>query len=105
MGKDDAEKQWYSDLSRLLETEFGKRAMWKMMETTDVFQSVTKDVPGLMPKERLLYNAGRQDVGHWLMGQMTKANPKAVQFMIAEAYERKLEGERKRKEETDEDPA
>ena len=105
MAKEDPERQWISDLSRTLETEFGKRCLWRILDQAAPFSSPTRHHDGLLPEERLLFNIGQQDFGHWLMGQIAKANPKASQLMIAEAYERKLENERKRKEEPDEDSA
>ena len=103
MGKEEAEKQWYSDLSRTLETEFGKRVIWKLLGHAGPWRSVTRFVEGLRDEERMPYNAGSQDFGHWLVAQVAKANPKEMQLMILEAYSRKLDSERKQKAEEKDD--
>jgi hypothetical protein len=72
-----------------------------------VYGSVTAPNPGLLPEERILYNAGRQDVGHMLVNECALADPsgKLYQTMNQEAHNRLLleKNEREQKKPKEED--
>lgn len=73
-----------NDVRAVLATEEGRRFIWRLMEQCKVFESVkaTDD-------STTLYNAGRQDVGHFVMTELVEARPNAlIEMMTAAQTER-----------------
>lgn len=66
------------DLRKVLSTLEGRRVMWRLMSHCGVFETVWEN------SARIHYNAGRQDVGHYIMQEIIKAEPKAFAQMMAE---------------------
>ena len=93
---DDEEKRdaQRDDLRWVMDDPRGRRVVRRLIgEVCCVFGTVTRDQPGLLPQERLAYNAGKQDVGHFLMDECSRAHPVGMQQMNAEAYSQKLADE------------
>lgn len=58
-------------MKAVLSTPEGKAVIWRILEHCSVFSSIWH------PSAQIHYNAGRQDVGHWLTAVITAADPRA----------------------------
>lgn len=67
-----------NDMRRLLDTDFGRRFLWRYMTELKVFGSVWD------PTVRIHFNEGRRDVGRQMMAEIIKANPAALVEMMAQ---------------------
>lgn len=85
--KEAARKEKYrrdvdlEDVKTLLGLPQGRRFIWRLLKQTKVFESVWS------PSAQIHYNAGRQDFGHFIMGEVVKANPDALVQMMKESEE------------------
>lgn len=68
------------DLGRVLRTREGRNVLDRIIGWCGVHRSIF-DANG----SRLYYNAGRQDVGHFVLSEVTAADPKATLLMMQEA--------------------
>lgn len=66
------------DLRAVLQTIEGRRFLWRTLEHCQVFGTIWHG------SALIHYNSGRQDVGHYLMDQITQADPEAMVQMIKE---------------------
>lgn len=66
------------DLAKVLTAIEGRRTMWRLLEHCGVFETVWEN------SARIHYNAGRQDVGHYIMQEIIKAEPEAFAKMMNE---------------------
>jgi hypothetical protein len=55
------------ELKLLLEYRQFRNFMWRVLSHASVFESIWNEGP------RIHYNSGRQDFGHWLLDEVTKA--------------------------------
>lgn len=69
-----------NDLRLVLSSKEGRRMLWRFLSTCGVFQSIYDGHGG-----RMSFNAGRHDLGLWLMGQIIAADQSAYLVMQAEA--------------------
>lgn len=67
------------DLAEVLRSDAGRRVLWRMLEHCKVFESIWH------PSALIHAQAGRQDVGHWLMAQIAAADEEAIFVMMKEA--------------------
>ena len=67
------------DLKAVLETDAGKRLVWRILKHCKVFESIWH------PSAMIHKNAGAQDVGHFLMAEIVAANETALMEMMAES--------------------
>ena len=82
------------DVRWVMDSPRGRRFIRRLIgEVCCVYATVMRDQPGLLPQERLAYNAGKQDVGHFLMDECSTAHPVGMQQMNQEAYAVKIQGE------------
>lgn len=70
------------DLRAVLQLEAGRRLIWRVLEHCSVFSSVWD------PSSRIHHNAGRQDVGHFVMAEVAAADDEAIYRMMREAKAR-----------------
>jgi hypothetical protein len=70
-----SEKQ-NDDMFNVLSTIEGRRVLWRILEHCKSFQSIWDN------SAKIHYNAGQQDVGHFLIKAITEANPKAYIQML-----------------------
>lgn len=78
----DARDRELHDLRAVLATEPGRRVLWRVLWHCGVFASVYDEGP-------LIYkNAGRQDVGHFLMAEIEAADDEAIFRLMVEARRR-----------------
>lgn len=69
-------EQELSDLNAVLSTAEGKRLMWRLLSECGTFESIWE------PSAKIHYLAGKQDVGHFLMGEIVEASPSALLDMM-----------------------
>jgi hypothetical protein len=77
------EQRERADVADLLKTPAGRRWFWRMLKHCKVFETVFES------SARIYYNAGIQDVGHFVLDQITDASPEAFLEMIRENREEK----------------
>lgn len=68
-----------SDIRYILQSIQGRRFMWRLMEFCKPFESIWES------SARIHYNSGKQDVGHFLMGEITEADDDKFLQMMREA--------------------
>lgn len=66
------------ELKQLLAQKSFRSFMWRLMEHTKTFQTIWEQ------SARIHYNAGQQDVGHFLMGEVCAASEEALFQMMRE---------------------
>lgn len=67
-----------NDLRSILNTKEGRRYLWRMMGHCRTFSSVWH------ASAQIHYNSGMQDVGHYIMAEITEASPEAFFLMMKE---------------------
>lgn len=67
-----------SDLRVVLATPEGRRLYWRLMCRCRIFESIWD------PSARIHYNAGVQDIGHFLLAEQMEADPAAYMKMVQE---------------------
>ena len=72
-----------SDLKAVLTETTGRRVLWRLLEHCSAFESIWAE------GNRVHYNAGRQDIGHFLMAEIQEADPDALVRLMVEAGARK----------------
>lgn len=73
------------ELKKLLEQKPVRDFLWRLLEETKTFHSIWEQ------SARIHYNAGKQDFGHFLMGEIIEANEDSFFQMMRENKERKEE--------------
>lgn len=68
------------DLRAILDTPAGRRFAWRLLEHCRAFASVRGATDA-----HTNYNAGRQDVGHFVLAEITEARPAALLQMMQDA--------------------
>ena len=69
------------DLRAVLAIQSGRRVLWRILTQCGTFKSTAASDSSLMA-----YNAGRQDIGHFLLSEITHANPDLLPQLMSEAY-------------------
>lgn len=70
-----------NDMKFLLSTIEGRRTFWRLLSHCKSFGSVFNLT------NEIFYNSGKQDVGHYIMAEITEANEDAFFQMMKEAKE------------------
>lgn len=82
-------KRDLEDMRAVLTTVEGRRVIWKILSFCKVFAS-----PGFVPDSNFLYfNSGEQNVGRFVMNEITNADEGKLFQMIKENREAKGEDE------------
>ena len=68
------------DIREVLSTLQGRRFLWRVMEKCKVFGSVWE------PSAKIHYNAGKQDLGHFLLSEITDADEEKLFLMMKEIF-------------------
>lgn len=76
-------EQELADLRALLELPEARRFLWRLMAHCKTFGSVFSDA-----RELTTYNAGRQDVGHFVMSEIVEADQAKLLVMMTESAAR-----------------
>ena len=66
----------------VMSNPLGRRFVWRILEQCKVFESIWSE------SNRLHYNSGKQDIGHWLMTELTNDG---FLNMIKESKEQKYD--------------
>jgi hypothetical protein len=69
-------KTQVKDLKAILSTQEGKRFIWRMVEQCGVYRG------GFLPRDESIFRDGEQNIGIWLLAQVTEANPNALIEMM-----------------------
>ena len=80
-------KRELEDLRFVLSSYSGRRLLWRLLGHCSVFQSIWD------PSSKVHHNAGRQDVGHFLMAELTAADEEAFFVMMREARDERKKDE------------
>lgn len=86
-----------ADVKAVLDTEAGKRLMWRLLEEASVFESIWD------PSSKIHYKAGKQDFGHFLLAEIGRASPEAYVQMMHQAQKRAMEEQIRKEQEEKED--
>lgn len=73
-----------NDIRFLIANRQGRRFIWRFLAHCKLHGSVWE------PSARIHYNAGVQDVGHFLLAEVLEADPEAMLKMMQEAKDEKL---------------
>jgi hypothetical protein len=68
------------DIAAVLSSIHGRRLLWRLLTECGVFKSVHHQ-----SGSQVYYNAGKQDVGHFLMAEVIETDPKKFMEMQTEA--------------------
>lgn len=71
------------DLAFILNDIRGRRAMWRVLGYCKAFESIWE------PSAKIHYNAGQQDVGHFLLNDLMEASEDLYLLMAKEAKKEK----------------
>lgn len=69
-----------NDLREVLSSGPGRRVLWRILSECSTFGSIWH------PSAAIHYNSGKQDLGHWLMGEVSEANAESLFLMMKENY-------------------
>jgi hypothetical protein len=69
-------RQEIDDIQTVLSIQAGRRLLWRIIEHCKVFESIWNG------SALIHYNSGKQDVGHFLLGEITEAKPEALLEMM-----------------------
>jgi hypothetical protein len=72
-------EQEIRDLQTILSMKEGRRFVWRLMSHCKAFHSIWE------PSAKIHYNAGQQDVGHFVMAEVTAASEDALLLMMKES--------------------
>ncbi len=61
------QEQWDKDLRAMLGTAEGRRVLWGILGHCQILASIYH------PSSQIYHNAGRQDVGHFILGEILSA--------------------------------
>jgi hypothetical protein len=78
---EERRRQELNDLRFVLSTRQGRRALWRLMAFCKAFASIWDS------SAKIHYNAGKQDVGHYLIGEVEAADQEAFFLMMKESKE------------------
>jgi len=83
-------EQWLADIRELLHLESGagRRVLWGVLAQCKVLESIW------VQSSEIYYNAGRQDIGHWILAQLEKADQRALLSLMEEQYNHTLKEQR-----------
>lgn len=74
----NSRKDELKDIRAILKTHEGKRFVWRMLEKCKTFSSVWES------SAKIHYNAGQQDIGHFLMAEIVNADENLLFEMMKE---------------------
>lgn len=74
-----------AELKILLDNKSFRKFMWRLLGETKTFHSIWEQ------SAKIHYNSGKQDFGHFLMGEISEANEEALFQMMRENKEIKKE--------------
>lgn len=76
--EDQLRMQELNDIRFICSHTQGRRLLWRLLSHCKTFESIWEN------SARIHYNAGKQDVGHFVMSEIVEANPDLYFQMMAE---------------------
>lgn len=76
--------QELEDLRSVVKDAAGRRVLWRLLKRCSTFNSAIG-----MNDAMTNYNAGRQDIGHFILAELTAAQPDILPSLMQEAYKEK----------------
>lgn len=73
-------KQEIEDMQFMLSTMQGRRVLWRFLSHCKVFESIWH------PSALIHFHSGRQDVGHFIMSEISEADQEGFLKMMQENY-------------------
>lgn len=67
-----------SDVAHVLSSPQGRRFYWRLLTECKTFESI------MTGSAYTYYNSGKQDLGHYLLGELNAADPEAYLKMLKE---------------------
>jgi lysyl-tRNA synthetase class II len=80
---EERRRQELNDLRQVLSSVSGRRFVWRVMSHCKAFASIWDS------SAKIHYNAGKQDVGHFLIAEVGEADQDAFFLMMQEAQKEK----------------
>lgn len=74
----DKRRQELSDIRTVLSSAPGRRLLWRVMEQCGTFSSIWE------ASAKIHYNAGKQDLGHFIMAEIVEADENLLFKMMKE---------------------
>jgi hypothetical protein len=75
----DQRENQLKDLRKVLSTLEGRRTFWRLIEHCRPFASIWE------PSAKIHFNAGKQDVGHFIMTEILEADDELMGKMMIES--------------------
>jgi hypothetical protein len=73
--------RWTEGIKTICKSTAGREVLWRILGQCKVFGSVWE------PSAKIHYNAGKQDVGHWLMAEIVRSDENILFKMMTENKE------------------
>ncbi len=90
MNEQEIRAEQLADLRKMLGQPEGRRFILRLLnDVCCIRKSVMRSNPMAQVSERVVYNAGKQDIGKWLEDEADEAAPLALDLARGEAYARK----------------
>lgn len=90
--KQEREQQVLADFRRVLETDYGRRTIWHLLELGNFFESIWDS------SARIHYNAGMQDYARSIFRLVAKVKPDALTLMANESQRIELDRQKSKKD-------
>ncbi len=88
------------DLRNALAHGHSRRVLWRIISHCRVFESIIGS-----SSEMTSYNAGQQDIGHYIVAELEEANPRAILQMMEENQQSETAARLTEKQKKGEGPA
>jgi len=70
-----------NDIKTVVSSVSGRRLLWRVMEKCNTFSSIWE------PSAKIHYNSGQQDIGHFILAEITNADENLLFKMMKESKE------------------
>lgn len=94
---DERRREEQNDLATLMGSEPGRRALRRILDRAGVLRSVAHRDIGVDAQYSVWYASGQQDLGHWLLDELSQASWEGVELMNKEAHSRRIREEATRR--------
>ena len=72
------------DLRAVLNTPQGRSVLWRILSKCKTFNTIWH------ASSLIHYNAGQQDIGHWLMAEISETGEESLMVLMKENYKGEL---------------
>jgi hypothetical protein len=81
------EERQIEELRQMIDTPGGRWLLWRILEKTGLFSSLSHSNP-----HEMAISSGARDVGLWLIGEINEADRNGYRRLMDEAKERDIDG-------------